>query len=93
MCHGWAGTLHTVQCMAADSGDAELRSGAERLAGRVLGGFDPAHPFGYQDKSISPFVADRPGFLQGAAGVALALHTFATGRSPATGWDTALMLN
>ncbi|MGW7788018.1 hypothetical protein [Streptomyces tricolor] len=29
VCHGWAGTLHTVQCMAADSGDAELRSGAE----------------------------------------------------------------
>ncbi|MGW4498269.1 lanthionine synthetase C family protein [Micromonospora sp. NPDC004336] len=93
LCHGWAGILHTVQCMAVDTGDAELAAGAERMAGRVLGGFEPDSPFCYVERSMPPVAADRPGFLLGASGIALALHAFATGRPSVTTWDAALMFN
>jgi hypothetical protein len=36
---------------------------------------------------------DRPGFLEGAAGIALALHGYARDAPPQTSWDTALLLN
>ncbi|MGI5214087.1 lanthionine synthetase C family protein [Plantactinospora sp. CA-290183] len=93
LCHGWAGILHTVQCMALDTGDAELAAGAERMARRVLSGFDPDSAFCYREESMPPVVADRPGFLLGSAGIALALHAFATGRPSVTTWDAALMYN
>ncbi|MES4904324.1 MULTISPECIES: lanthionine synthetase C family protein [unclassified Streptomyces] len=93
LCHGWAGILHIVRCMAVDTDDPELASATGRLAAHVLEGFDPATPFGYQDKSIVPVEADRPGFLQGAAGIALALHGFATDRPSVTRWEAALMLD
>ncbi|MER5334635.1 lanthionine synthetase C family protein [Micromonospora sp. NPDC002717] len=93
LCHGWAGILHTVQCMAADTADAELAAAAERMARRVLSGFDPDSAFCYVENSMPPVAADRPGFLLGAAGIALALHGFATGRPSVTMWDAALMFN
>ncbi|MFE7115930.1 lanthionine synthetase C family protein [Streptomyces sp. NPDC057654] len=36
---------------------------------------------------------NRVGLLTGAAGVALALHAYATGSGPASGWDAALLLS
>jgi class I lanthipeptide synthase len=60
---------------------------------RNLAAFEPGTPFGFT--SSHPRTArplDRPGFLDGSAGIALALHAYATGQRPRTGWDAALLL-
>ncbi|MFJ9855388.1 hypothetical protein [Streptomyces sp. NPDC101150] len=82
-----------------------LREPLPGLAAPVLDAHDPAlrcgfryrRP-GYQEghrdgrstgRALAPH---RAGFLGGAAGVALALHTYATGRAPEARWDAALLL-
>ena len=95
LCHGWAGMLHIVGQIGRDSGDERLLAHADALAGRVLDAFAEDAPFGFRyaasgDAEVSP---DRVGLLEGAAGIALALHHHSSGKSSATGWDTALLLN
>ncbi|GAB3416320.1 lanthionine synthetase C family protein [Flindersiella endophytica] len=82
LCHGWGGLLQVTLRMSRDSGDARLAAAVEGLADRVVEQHDAAAPFGF----------GHPGFLLGAAGTALALHTYATDRPPVTGWDLALLL-
>ncbi len=79
---GWAGLLQMTWRIARDSGDSELAEHLPWLAGRILAEFDADLPFGFPDA----------GFLDGAAGVALALRTYATDTEPASGWDSALLL-
>ncbi|HEY3685335.1 MAG TPA: lanthionine synthetase C family protein [Streptosporangiaceae bacterium] len=98
LCHGWAGILRIVQRMAADSADPVLEAAVTPLAGRLIAGYDPAAPFGYRYTAPDfPLGADRPGYLEGAAGIALALRSFAAGERPVTGpaatdWDAALLI-
>ncbi|WP_306102555.1 lanthionine synthetase LanC family protein, partial [Streptomyces acidiscabies] len=93
LCHGWAGMLQITLRMAHDSKDPDLLGLADGLAARVIDEFDPEAPFGYRyDHHLAARPLDRPGLLEGAAGVALALHTYATGGVPATSWDGALLL-
>ncbi|WP_228183432.1 lanthionine synthetase C family protein [Streptomyces anulatus] len=94
LCHGWAGHLQIVLRTAHETADPELHATADGLAARVLAGFDPDAPFGYRySHALAARELDRPGFLEGAAGIALALHTYATGKVPTTSWDGALLLN
>ncbi|KUO15575.1 lanthionine synthetase C family protein [Streptomyces dysideae] len=94
LCHGWAGLLQIVLRMAHDSAGSGYHALADRLAVRVVDGFDPEAPFGFRYRhSLAARPLDRPGFLEGAAGIALALHTYATGTVPATSWDSALLVN
>lgn len=93
LCHGWAGLLQITLRMAADTGDAHYEAAAETLAAHLLADFDTDAPFGYRfphPRAERPL--DRPGFLDGAAGVALALHAYAVDRPPRTLWDAALLL-
>jgi hypothetical protein len=93
LCHGWAGLLQIMSRMAHDSAREEYREAADAMAAKVVDGFDHDKPFGYH--YTHPNVAlgrDRPGFLEGAAGIALALHFYATGGSARTDWDAALLL-
>jgi hypothetical protein len=94
LCHGWAGLLQIVQRMASDTDDGWYTDRADALAERIIDGFDDSVPFGYRyvHPSLSLGV-HRPGFLEGAAGIALALHAYATGKRPRTNWDAALLLN
>ncbi|MFD5344125.1 lanthionine synthetase C family protein [Streptomyces anulatus] len=93
LCHGWAGLLQIVLRTAHDGDDPGLHATADGLAARVLDGFDPEAPFGYRySHTLAARELDRPGFLEGAAGIALALHTYATGNVPTTSWDSALLL-
>jgi lantibiotic biosynthesis protein len=98
LCHGWAGILRIVQRMAADTADPVLDEALPALTGHLLDGFDPDAPFGYRYVIRNfPLGADRPGYLEGAAGIALALHSVATGERPATdpadtAWDAALLI-
>ncbi|MFI9203188.1 lanthionine synthetase C family protein [Streptomyces sp. NPDC053048] len=93
LCHGWAGLLQTTWRMARDSGDQRLADDLPRLAAPILDAYDPGLPFGYSCAAPHIRLAPhRAGFLEGAAGIALALHTYATDAEPATSWDAALLL-
>ncbi|MFI7098924.1 lanthionine synthetase C family protein [Streptomyces sp. NPDC050161] len=95
LCHGWGGLLHLTGLLGRVSGDPRLAAHRDRLAARVLAGYDPALPFGFlagrsEEPKESP--GHFAGFLMGAAGVALALHSYATDAPSASGWERALAL-
>ncbi|MFD7407996.1 lanthionine synthetase C family protein [Streptomyces sp. NPDC059866] len=78
LCHGMAGLLHAAWRMATETDNTEIAGELPRLADRLITALD-------QD--------DRdPELLDGAAGAALALHTFGTDSAPAPHWDTFLAL-
>ncbi|GHF76991.1 hypothetical protein GCM10018790_63830 [Kitasatospora xanthocidica] len=88
-CHGFAGLAHIAHRAAADASPrlaARLRSAAALL-------LDTAHPPrtdpGSQARQL--LTSAGPGFLEGAAGTALALLAPATGAAPATRWDACLL--
>ncbi|WP_344314368.1 lanthionine synthetase C family protein [Fodinicola feengrottensis] len=86
LCHGWAGLLHIARRMAIGTVDV--------VAERVLDAYAPDSAFGFRYyQTEGTWYAERPGFLDGVAGVALALHSYATGEMPRTGWDAALLLS
>jgi hypothetical protein len=93
LCHGKAGTLQIAWRMARDNGDPFLTACLPDLADQVMCGYDPGLPFGFRYAERGHRVAgDRPGFVEGAAGIALALHTYARDAEPASGWDELLLL-
>ncbi|MCB5908612.1 lanthionine synthetase C family protein [Streptomyces pinistramenti] len=79
LCHGRAGLLLITHTLATSSHDPRLTTHRDTLATQLL--TDHAHR-----------PADSPGLLTGTAGIALALHAFATDKPPASGWDSALLL-
>ncbi|MFH9089091.1 lanthionine synthetase C family protein [Streptomyces sp. NPDC017673] len=93
LCHGRAGLLHITARMAADTGDAELRDRLDSIARHLLdladGDTDPR--FAAVPRPGRP-PEDAFGLLSGTAGVALALHAYATGEPPRSGWDRALLV-
>lgn len=91
LCHGWAGLLQVATRIAADSPDGAASQVAELAAERTLDLFDPSAAFGYRFPT-SGSSQEGPGLLEGGAGVALALHGYATGRPPLTHWDAALLI-
>lgn len=77
LCHGIAGLLQSAWRMAADSPTPQLAAEIPSLAVRLI-------------RAAGPLT--HPEFLDGAAGVALALHTVGTGTVPASRWDSVLLL-
>ncbi|MEU0871924.1 lanthionine synthetase C family protein [Nocardia brasiliensis] len=88
LCHGVAGLLQITLRFAHDTGDSRFGRAAVELTDRLLAGYDPAHRFGFRCARELP--ADRPGLLDGAAGIALALLAASTGEAP--DWDRMLLL-
>ncbi|WP_414170294.1 lanthionine synthetase C family protein [Streptoverticillium reticulum] len=85
ICHGTAGLLQVVTRMAQDGGDARLHAALGPLAGEVLAHRDPAREFVFSSLC---------GFLEGAAGTALALADHLAGPVTDGGlpWDAALLI-
>ena len=81
LCHGDAGLLQISARMGAP---------ADAVAERILAAVDRSAPFGFRHRLSTGEWADEPGLLQGAAGVALALATYAGNTAP---WDAALLLS
>jgi lantibiotic modifying enzyme len=79
LCHGLAGVLQTTWRMASDALTPEFVEQVPRLVDALLHRLDSAPPASAE-------------FLDGNAGVALALHTALTGAAPLSGWDTCLLL-
>ncbi|WP_372405253.1 lanthionine synthetase C family protein [Streptomyces luteireticuli] len=80
LCHGLAGLLQITLRFAHDTGDPDFARAAAGLAVRLLR---------LPDRGGSP-AQDGPGFLEGAAGVVLALLSAATDAVPS--WDRVLLL-
>ncbi|MGW7351336.1 lanthionine synthetase C family protein [Streptomyces sp. NPDC054784] len=79
LCHGWAGIVATAWHAAADATAPGIAHSIDRLLVRLLAtahDTDPAH---------------TPGLVEGAAGIALTLHSVATGTSG--GWPTCLLID
>ncbi|MBV1940876.1 lanthionine synthetase C family protein [Streptomyces sp. BV286] len=78
LCHGMAGLLHAAWRMATETGNTEIAAALPGLADRLITALGQNDQF--------------PELLDGAAGAALALHTYGTNSAPAPHWDTFLAL-
>ncbi|WP_327591688.1 lanthionine synthetase C family protein [Streptomyces chartreusis] len=91
LCHGWAGLLAVVDHALPSTPWA--RGVADLAARHVLEQYRPEAPFCFRsDLGPSPKRHDDPGFLTGAAGIALALHAYGTQSPPHTRWPALLLL-
>ncbi|UNZ21267.1 lanthionine synthetase C family protein [Streptomyces sp. 891-h] len=94
MCHGWSSMLYLLKLFELEHPEAGLHTATDEVAERLLRGYVPESPFGYRYyQPAADLYLDMPGFLDGAAGIALSLHAYATDSLPASGWDTLLLLN
>ncbi|MEV7600941.1 lanthionine synthetase C family protein [Kitasatospora sp. NPDC089797] len=78
LCHGMAGLLHAAWRMATETGNRAIAAELPHLADRLVTALDQS--------------GHDPELLDGAAGTALALHTFGMGHTPEPHWDTFLAL-
>jgi len=76
LCHGWAGLVHTLWRAAADARTADLAARLPQLRVRLARHAEPGEALG---------------LLDGAAGLALTLHTTATRQPPPSHWDACLL--
>jgi lantibiotic biosynthesis protein len=79
LCHGWAGLIATAWCAAADAGSPDVGVHLPRLLDTLLEHTGDVPP------------GQLPGLIEGSAGVALTLHSIATGTN--SGWQTCLLIN
>ncbi|CAL9644280.1 lanthionine synthetase C family protein [Streptomyces sp. enrichment culture] len=92
LCHGWAGALHQLGRLDEEWRDPRLARLRDDIASELVTAFDPALPFGLRFTMTKvPFGSDVSGYLDGAAGVALALDSYAVDGTPAD-WDMPLLL-
>ncbi|MFI6586238.1 lanthionine synthetase C family protein [Embleya sp. NPDC050493] len=92
LCHGWGGLLHLLGLLGEHLDDARLPAVRDELAALVLAQYRDEYRFGFRSTMTRvPQGVDVPAFLEGAAGVALALDAYAEGRVVA-GWDQALLV-
>jgi hypothetical protein len=80
LCHGWAGLFQTAWRAARDARTPALAGWLPRIAGLLV-------------PHARPGAGDGTGLLEGDAGLALALHTAASGTPPESGWDACLLLS
>lgn len=99
-CHGRAGILHAGVRMAAETGDPELWDGVDRAAHELTRAFDEHSAFGYRQHLESEHGVhdlDSPGLIDGAAGIALALASYADARRGTHlgdgAWDAAFLMS
>lgn len=78
VCHGWAGLFQTTWRAATEARSPRLAAHLPRLAEALA--------------TNAELGTRGRGLLDGTAGTALALMTATTGTSPATGWDTCLLI-
>ncbi|KES04994.1 hypothetical protein BU52_22485 [Streptomyces toyocaensis] len=92
LCHGWAGALHQLGRLNEEWQDVRLAELQDGIATELVSAFDPALPFGLRFTMTKvPFGSDVSGYLDGAAGAALALDSYAVDGTPAD-WDMPLLL-
>ncbi len=88
LCHGFAGLAHITQLAAADAVTPGL---AECLPDLLVPITDTA-PERLVSTLCGPADGGDIGLLEGAAGTALALHSFSVGVPSLSGWDTCFLI-
>lgn len=89
LCHGYAGLVHLAGRAAADALTPELAACLPPLLSAIVPDTDAG---GLAESLLRPTVGDM-GLLEGAAGIALALHTAEAETPPVSGWDSCLLIN
>ncbi|MFD7030129.1 lanthionine synthetase C family protein [Streptomyces sp. NPDC059917] len=93
LCHGWAGALHQLGRLNEHVGDPRIEAVRDGIAARLVADFDPELPFGFRfTMTRAAYGTDVSGYLDGAAGLALALDAYSVGGAP-SGWDMPLLLS
>jgi hypothetical protein len=90
-CHGVAGLLQIAVRFAHDTRLPAFSAAATELVDGLLAAYEPDRPLGYASIEPGPNPVDRPGLLDGAPGVALALLAAATDTEPT--WDRLFLLS
>lgn len=85
----FAGLAHITRLAADDA----LTPGLTACLPRLLAPITDTAPGTLADSLISPPSGGDIGLLEGAAGTALALHSFHTGTPSASGWETCFLTN
>jgi len=93
ICHGHAGLVHLAAVAATDASPEH----ADRLHALLPGLLEAIHPPGTDPQTaaaaaVDPATGHGPHFLEGAAGIALALLRPASGVAAQTGWDRCLAI-
>jgi lantibiotic biosynthesis protein len=78
ICHGWAGLYQTASRAAADAASPAIQARLPLLADML-------------STHAPPSSGTAAGFLEGDAGLALALHAATRAAPPASGWDSCLL--
>ncbi|GHC77021.1 lanthionine synthetase C family protein [Streptomyces flavofungini] len=89
LCHGFAGLTHITQLVAAEA----ITPGLTECLPRLLAPIIDTAPGALAASLLDPPGGGDIGLLEGAAGTALALHSFQTGMPSASGWDTSFLIN
>jgi hypothetical protein len=93
LCHGFAGLAHLAIRTAAEA-DPDTASRLRAAAAQLL---DAVHPSDAEPQLTAAAllhpIGPGPGLLEGASGVALAVHAPATGALPRTRWDACLLIS
>lgn len=71
-CHGTAGLLYLTGKMGLDTSDDYLMDASKEIFERLNNQFNADSPFGYDDTE-GHLTVNKPGLLEGTAGIALAL--------------------
>ncbi|GLI00938.1 hypothetical protein Pa4123_62140 [Phytohabitans aurantiacus] len=82
LCHGYAGLMHILRCADADAITPQFAACVPWLLNSVLSG---------TTERLAASGGDV-GLLEGAAGIALALHALRTDAPPPSGWDAFLLI-
>jgi Lantibiotic modifying enzyme len=90
-CHGVAGLLQIVLRFGHATRLPFLRDAADPLVEQLLAAYEPDRPWGYAALDPGNDPVDRPGLVDGAAGVALVLLAAATDVAPT--WDRLFLLS
>jgi lantibiotic modifying enzyme len=89
LCHGLAGLLQITMRFHQDTGDERFADHAQVLIDRLLVRYEPDSAYGYREHD-HPRDPDNPGFVDGAAGVAMALLAASSDVTPE--WDRMLLV-
>ncbi|WP_246235697.1 lanthionine synthetase LanC family protein [Streptomyces boluensis] len=89
MCHGFAGLAHITQTAASDA----LTTGLADCVPHLLAPLTETDPDTLADSLLHAPDGGDIGLLEGAAGTALALHSFQTGTPAVSGWDACFLIN
>lgn len=90
-CHGLAGLLSVALRFANETQSEIISNGAKSVGQTLIDRFEPNAPLGYRSEDLRGVFVDRPGLIEGAPGVVLALLAGATDIEPT--WDRLFLLS